>query len=90
MADPSAMVRMAYVDVTNTGRTMDFNFPEGHAHFERVPEGVMMIVNGKPYGLSKEALPVIGRFFLAAAVMLGVDLNEGWDKPIQEGGRRIA
>lgn len=90
MTQPPGFIRMAYVDITNTGREAALNTNEGSFRLERVdPYGVQMIVGGKSYGLTKEALPYVGRFFLAAAVMLGVDINEGWDKPIQEGGAHV-
>lgn len=84
------MSRVAYFDPTGTGKYMTITFPAGVAGFETMPpDGVLMRLDGKEWGFTKGALPYIGRFFLAASVRLGVDPNEGWDKPIQEGGRAI-
>lgn len=86
---PLPIIRQAYIDVRNTGAGMTLNTREGMLTFERIdPHGVQILVGDLAFGITKEALPYVGRFFLAAAVMLGEDLNEGWDKPIQEGGRR--
>lgn len=87
LPSPLPMSRVAYVDVSGTGRVMTLHTQEGSIEFDRIdPHGVQIVIGGQAYGVTKDALPYIGRFFLAAAVMLGVDLNEGWDKPIQEGG----
>jgi hypothetical protein len=80
------MIRMAYVSTANTGASMTLLAPEGTVVFQRVdPHGVVAEIDGKTLSITKEALPVLGRFFLAAGIQLGVDINEGWDAA-QAGG----
>ena len=80
------MTRIAYVTTANTGAEVTVVAPEGVIRMERVdPHGVVLSVAGQVYSISKEALPILGRFFLAASIQLGVDINEGWDAQ-QTGG----
>lgn len=78
---------MAYIDTAVTGGTMNLQTPQGTIRFERTPFGVQMTVNGLPYVISKEGLSVMGRFFLAASILHGQDVNDGWDQP-QSGGQQ--
>jgi hypothetical protein len=78
--------RVAYVTTDNTGKGMMISPPEGSIQLERVdPHGVVLLAGGQKYSLSKDALPYLGRFFLAAALQLGVDINAGWDAPQDSG-----
>lgn len=80
------MTRIAYVTTANTGAQMTVTAPEGVIRLERVdPDGVVLSVAGNVYSISKDALPYLGRFFLAAGVSLGVDINHNWDAQ-QTGG----
>jgi hypothetical protein len=80
------MIRMAYVSTTNTGAAMTIMAPEGTIQMTRVdPHGVVLEADGKTFSISKDALAFLGRFFLAAGIELGVDINEGWDAE-QRGG----
>jgi hypothetical protein len=81
------MTRVAYVTTSNTGGSLAINGPEGQVQMHRVsPDGVV-IQFGPAIQLSvhKELLPIVGRYFLAAALLLGVDINEGWDSEQSEG-----
>lgn len=81
-----SLTRIAYVTTANTGAQMNLNAPEGVVRFERIdPHGVVISVAGNVYSITKEALPVVGRFFLAAGLSLGVDINHNWDAE-QAGG----
>lgn len=76
------VTRVAYVTTENTGAECILNTGQGQIQLRRVdPHGVEMVVAGVPYGITSPNLPYVGRFFLAAAVRLGVDINAGWDKP---------
>lgn len=79
MTQPAGVMRVAYVSTTNTGAHMTLATPEGVIRFRRIdPHGVLMEIGGQTYSVTKDALPFAGRFFLAAALMLGVDINAGW------------
>lgn len=81
------MTRMAMVTTENTGLGLVLTGPEGQAQLRRVdPHGVVLQF-GPDLQLSihKDTLPIVGRFFLAAALSLGVDINDGWDQ-VQSGG----
>jgi hypothetical protein len=74
------VTRMAYVDVANTGVFCSIKTRDGEIQLHLVqPHGVQVLVGGLAYGISKDSLPFIGRYFFAAASRLGVDINEGWD-----------
>jgi hypothetical protein len=77
------MTRVAYVTTENTGGSLDVNGPEGQMQMRRADPHGVLIQFGPSVQLSvhKELLPIMGRYFLAAALLLGVDLNEGWDAP---------
>lgn len=76
------MIRMAYVDTMTTGAQMLVDAPEGQLAAQRVdPHGVIIVMGGEQRSVTPAGVLEMGRFFLAAAVMLGVDINEGWDKP---------
>jgi hypothetical protein len=82
------LTRIAYVTTANTGAEATITTPEGTIQMTRFdPDGVILHVDGKTFSLSKDALPLLGRFFLAAALQLGVDINAGWDQE-QTGGER--
>lgn len=84
------IARVAYVDTDWTGAEATIAAPEGAVQLKRVdPHGVILAAGGQTYSISKEALPVLGRYFLAAGLMLGVDINEGWNGP-QSGGKDLA
>lgn len=75
------MHRVAYVTTANTGGSLDFYGPEGSAALRRVdPHGVLIVVRGQELSINKPLLPTIGRYFMAAAILLGEDINEGWDR----------
>jgi len=74
--------RLLYVTTANTGGSLDINGPEGTAQFRRAdPHGVVMLWAGRPLSIGGHLLPEVARFFAAAAIRLGVDINEGWDHP---------
>jgi len=74
------IVRMAWVSTHHTGGSLDVPGPEGLLQARRVdPDGVIVMVNDQKISIRKEDLPAIGRYFLAAGLMLGQDPNEGWD-----------
>jgi hypothetical protein len=80
------MARVAYVTTANTGLGANINTPEGTIRLERAdPHGLIITAGGQSYRLSKESLPYLGRFFFAAALQLGVDINAGWDAPQDSG-----
>jgi hypothetical protein len=74
-------VRLLYLTTGNTGGSLDVTGVEGQAQFRRLdPDGVRMLYAGQYLSIDKDALPTVARFFGAAAVLLGVDINEGWDQ----------
>lgn len=74
------MIRMAYVDTDVTGGGLDVKTPEGTMMARRVdPHGVVLVVGQEERSIEARHLAEIGRFFLAAAMKLGQDINEGWD-----------
>jgi hypothetical protein len=75
------MTRIANVDTSVTGGSMQLAGPEGTVQFHRVdPHGVVMQYAGQQLSINKELLPVLGRYAMAAALLLGVDINEGWNQ----------
>jgi hypothetical protein len=81
------MTRVAYVTTENTGGALDINGPEGQVQLRRRdPHGVVIQFGpGVQLSIHKDLLPLLGRFCLAAALLQGVDINEGWDKTQQRG-----
>lgn len=76
------MTRVAYVTTENTGEQCQITTGQGVVRLDRVdPHGVLIVAAGQEFGVTPANLPYIGRFFLAAALKLGVDINEGWDAP---------
>lgn len=77
------MTRVAYVTTENTGGSLDVNGPEGQMQMRRAdPHGVLIQFGpGVQLSVHKDLLPIMGRYFLAAALALGVDINDGWDAP---------
>ena len=74
------MTRVAYVTTANTGTGVKVTGPEGTLEAVRVdPHGVVLTLNGRQFSINKELLPVLGRYFLAAGLLLGEDINAGWD-----------
>lgn len=80
------MTRVAYVTTEHTGGSLDVTGPEGQLQARRVdPHGVVLALGGQKLSVHKDLLPILGRFFLAAALLQGVEINEGWDQA-QAGG----
>ena len=78
------MTRIANVTTANTGGSCQINGPEGSVQFHRLdPHGVVMQYAGQQLSIRKELLPVLARYLNAAALLQGVDINEGWDAPEQ-------
>jgi len=76
------LARQAWVDPSNTGAFMQIRTAQGLIELRRVdPHGVEVIFNGVAYGITAPHLAIIGRFFLAAGIALGQDINAGWDGP---------
>jgi hypothetical protein len=74
------MTRVAYVTTANTGDVLTVRGPEGLLKCKREdPHGVVMTLNGQTLSINKELLAVIGRYFLAAGILLGEDVNLNWD-----------
>jgi hypothetical protein len=74
------MTRVAYVSTEHTGGTLDVNGPEGQLQARRVdPHGVVLMLGAQSISVHKDLLPILGRFFFAAAMLQGVEINEGWD-----------
>jgi len=75
------MTRVAYVTTKNTGGILDINGPEGQIQMRRVdPHGVVIQFGpGVQLSMHKDLLPLLGRYAFAAALLLGVDINKGWD-----------
>lgn len=74
------MTRMAYVTTESTGGSLDVTTPEGVLQARRIdPHGVVILAGIKKFSIPKEDLATIGRFFLAAALLLGEDINADWD-----------
>jgi hypothetical protein len=73
------MTRIAYVSTETTGGSLDVPAPEGMIQARRVdPHGVLLLVGGQQYSVDKRHLAMMGRFFLAAALLLGEDINADW------------
>jgi hypothetical protein len=71
--------RMAWYDPAHTGSFCHIRTGQGVILLNRLdPHGVELTAGGAPYGITKDMCPYIGRFFLAAATLLGVDPNETW------------
>lgn len=78
----TGIIRTAYVTTDNTGDGCSVRTGQGVIHLQRVtPFGVQITAGGKVHNVTAEMLPFIGRYFLAAAIALGVDINADWDKP---------
>ena len=76
--------RVAYVTTANTGVGIELSTPEGSIQAQRVdPHGVVLMAGGKQFSINKELLPVLGRYFLAAAIQLGQDINHDWNAETQ-------
>jgi len=74
------MTRVAYVTTANTGDTLTVRGPEGVLFCRREdPHGVVVQLNGQQLSLNKELLAIVGRYFLAAGLLLGQDINADWD-----------
>lgn len=74
------MTRVAYITTENTGGSLDVPAPEGVMQVRRVdPHGCRIEIGQEGLSVKKENLVMIGRFFLAAALLLGQDINAGWD-----------
>jgi hypothetical protein len=77
-----AMTRILNITTTNTGGSLDVPCPEGTIQCRRVdPHGVIMMANGQQFSIQKNELAIMARFFGAAALLLGEDINAGWDAP---------
>jgi hypothetical protein len=74
------MTRVAYVTTEHSGGSLDVNGPEGTLQARRVdPHGVVIMLGDRTLSIQKDLLPIMGRFFLAAALLLGEEINAGWD-----------
>jgi hypothetical protein len=74
------MTRLVPVTTEHTGGTLDLTGLEGVAQFRRIdPHGVVMMFGGQQLSIPADVLPLVGRFFLAAAMVLGQDVTAGWD-----------
>lgn len=74
------ITRMALITTENTGGSLDVPAPEGVMQVRRVdPHGVRIEIGQEALSVKKENLAMMGRFFLAAALLLGQDINAGWD-----------
>lgn len=74
------IIRMAWISTHHTGGSLDLPGPEGLLQVRRAdPDGVILMLGTERLSIRKEDLPTIGRFFLAAGLMLGQDVNEAWD-----------
>lgn len=77
-----AMTRMAFISTEHTGGSLDVTGPEGTLQARRVdPHGVVIMIGDHQVSVIKELLPILGRYFLAAGLLLGQEINNGWDKP---------
>lgn len=81
------MTRVAYLTTRNTGGSLAINGPEGQVQMHRVdPHGVVIQFGpGVQLSVHKDLLPIIGRYFLAAALFQGVEINKDWDAEQSEG-----
>lgn len=71
--------RMAWYDPSNTGAGCLVRTGQGVIHLNRIdPHGVEILAGSVAYGITKDMCPYIGRFFLAAATLLGVEPNDTW------------
>lgn len=71
---------MLYFHTGNTGGSLDITGPEGVAQIRRVdPHGVVMLFADHRLSIGRDSLPTIARYFAAAAAVLDVDINDGWD-----------
>lgn len=72
--------RMAYISTQHTGGSLQLFTPEGVLEAHRLdPHGVQFVAGGQGYSIQKRDIAIVGRYFLAAGVMLGLDINDGWD-----------
>lgn len=70
------MIRICYVDTDRTGGGLEVTGAEGIMRVvTEEPHGVVVTVNGLQLSITKNALPEIGKFFLAAAIRLGEDID---------------
>jgi hypothetical protein len=70
------MIRVCYVDTDRTGGGIEVTGAEGTLRIRREdPHGVIMLFNGQQLSITKNALADIGKFFLAAAIKLGEDID---------------
>jgi hypothetical protein len=80
------LTRMAMITTENTGGSLDVTGFEGVLQARREdPHGVVILLGGQKLSIQKHLLPKVGRFFLAAAILLGEDVNADWDAR-QDGG----
>lgn len=78
MSEPIS--RILYVTTANTGGSLDVPTAEGMIQARRYdPFGVQLMAAGQVFSIPKSELPLIARFYAAAAIRLDVDLNQGWD-----------
>lgn len=76
------MTRVAYISTAVTGGSLDLICPEGSIQARRVdPGGVVLMAGGEKLSIQSADLALIGRFFLAAALLQGQSINDGWDGP---------
>lgn len=72
MTGPIILKNMV-ISTEHTGGSLDVPGPEGMVQFRRMdPHGVLMVFNGKDkLSIKKEDVPIMAKFFAAAALLLG-------------------
>jgi hypothetical protein len=72
------MIRGLWVDTAFQGLGLDVTTQQGNISARTMaPHGVVLIVDGKRYEITANALAEIGRFFGAAALHCGEDIGGG-------------
>lgn len=78
----SHLSRHAWINPNITGAGMTIRTGQGVITLRRVdPHGVEIVFGGVAYGVTSPHLALIGRYFLAAAILQGQDINADWDGP---------
>lgn len=77
MIDPvhPVLFRQMLVSTADTGGSLDVPGPEGMVQFRRMdPHGVIMVFEGKQLSIQKADVPIMAKYFAAAALLLGEEL----------------
>jgi len=70
------VIRICYVDTATTGGALEVTGPEGVLRAKREdPHGVVVLLGQQQLSITPNALADIGKFFLAAAIHLGQDID---------------